>query len=103
MNFSQETFVTEDATEPDYMANGPILKNGNNIMKGVIFSTVANNDIHISISKSNPVDPENSWEIVLGGWSGEKSVIRKSHKGENLVEIEHSKEQFIKVKFKVKS
>merc|ERR1712130_62434 len=63
-------------------------------MRGVRMSVEAKNDVHISLSSTNPITT-NSWEIVLGGWSGKKSVIRRTHQGENLVTVDHSNEKFL--------
>ena len=58
------------------------------------------NDIHIALSKSGK-HSEKKLEIVIGGWSGEKSVIRQDaeaiHSIESLTK-EHSKAHFNKVK-----
>jgi len=73
------------------------LIDGISILGGVKFSVEATNDIHISLSENNQDRLDrNSWEIVLGGWHGTKSVIRSSHQGSNLVTVNHSKEQFLK-------
>ena len=43
-----------------------------------------------ALSSSNPPNPNDSVEIVLGGWNGGKSVIRKKFQGDHLVEVKHS-------------
>ena len=62
----------------------------------VWFSVQAAHDIHISLSATDPITTA-SWEIVLGGWGGTRSVIRRSHQGDNLVDILHTREQFLTV------
>ena len=47
-----------------------------------------NNDAHIGISKfSGHTDPK--WEIVLGGWSGTRSVLRDKNGGNELAVSQH--------------
>ena len=79
----------------NYMEAGPIAKLAE-MRRGVRFSVQAEHDIHISLSSSNPITTD-SWEIVLGGWSGTQSVIRSSHQGTHLVTVHHTKDQFLEV------
>jgi len=78
----------------NYMEMGPIIKQGARLKRGVKFSVQAQNDIHISLSKSNPITTD-SWEIVLGAMRGTQTLLRKSHQGTNLATIHHTKEQFM--------
>jgi len=80
------------------MLFGPVVTKLAQLKRGVKFSVVAENDIHISLSNSNPVTSD-SWEIVFGSWGGMRSYIRNSHQGQNLVTIYHTKEQFLEVVF----
>lgn len=41
------------------------------------FSVRANNDAHIALSKTKGETDVDSYEVVIGGWSNQKSVIRK--------------------------
>lgn len=77
----------------NYMENGPILSSKKSMENGVKFSVDAENDVHLSISKQNPL-PTSSWEIVLGGGNGGYSLIRRSHQGTNLAIVYHTKDQF---------
>ena len=47
------------------------------------------NDIHIGYSKTSGHDDQ-KWEIVIGGWSGTKSVIRDKNQGESLASVTHA-------------
>ena len=100
-----KAFKTENTY--NYMVHGPILSNQRNIMEGVKFNVDATHekwpeggtDIHISLSKNNPIDADSSYEIVLGGWGGTQSVIRSHHQQRPpLVELKHSREEFMKVR-----
>ena len=62
----------------------------------VKFSVEATNDIHLSLSRADPLTPSN-YEIVFGGWGGSKSVIRASHQGAELVSVRHTKAEFNQV------
>ena len=64
--------------------------------ESVWFKVEATNDIHISLSKTHPLSTQ-SWELVLGGWSGTQSVIRSSHQGHHLVTVKHTRAQFDQV------
>ena len=65
-------------------------------IKSVWFNVNATNDIHISLSKTEPLT-SSSWEIVLGAMSGGMSLIRPSHQGVNLASVSHTYEQFNEV------
>ena len=88
------SYHTADAY--DYNANGPVVSQGARMKRGVKFSVEATNDIHISVSGTNP-NTDSSWEIVLGGWAGLQSVIRSSHQGTNHVTVKHTNAQFLEV------
>merc|ERR1719420_361396 len=56
---------------------------------GITFQVMANNDAHIGLFPSNPIDANSGfYEIVLGGWANTKSVIRTSRGGANMVEVD---------------
>lgn len=40
------------------------------------FQVKACNDAHIALSQDKGVDSRNTYEVVIGGWSGRRSVIR---------------------------
>lgn len=42
----------------------------------ITFQVMACNDAHIALSQSKGVDTNNTYEIVIGGWSDQRSVIR---------------------------
>jgi len=88
-----QTFTTADRY--NYMSE-PVLAGLPQMMLGVKFSVEATNDIHISLSPTNPITTS-SWEIVLGGWGGLQSVIRRRLQGTNLVTIQHTRGQFLEV------
>ena len=96
--FDGETKDFLTSSQTDYNANGPILSDQRIIMEGVKFSVAADSDIHISLSKVDPIDPHDSWEIVLGGWNGVQSVIRSQHGGNNLSLRKHTVGDFLKVR-----
>ena len=63
------------------------------------------NDIHIGLANTDGLGPmyyeTKSWEIVIGGWAGEKSVIRKdvySAHAPEIVTKEHSSDKFNNIK-----
>jgi len=70
---------------------------GQQIIKRVRFQVDALNDIHISLSKTNPCDTH-SFEIVLGAGNATWSTIRSGHVprgvGRDLVSIWHTSEQY---------
>ena len=68
-------------------------------MDRIGFSVVANHDVHITLSSDDSF-PSNSWEIVLGGWSGTRSAIRKTHQSDAVVAVGHTSAQFKKVRTK---
>ena len=90
----EQIYITTDSY--NYMLLGPVLTGLPQMMRGVKFSVEAPNDIHISVSSSNPITPS-SWEIVLGGSGGLQSVIRRSHQGTHVVIIQHTRKQFLEV------
>lgn len=48
--------------------------------QGVVFHVQAKNDAHIALTH-NGIVSKDTWEIVLGGWNNECSVIRTSPQG----------------------
>merc|ERR1712048_776725 len=94
--FDGETKDFSTTTAYDYDANGPILTSQRNIMERVKFNVAATNDIRVSLSKVEPIDAGDSWEIVLGGWGGLQSVIRNKHQGTHLAEVKHTVKDFLK-------
>ena len=58
-----------------------------------------NNDIHISFSKFSGHSDE-KWELVIGGWSGFKSVVRLRNAASNVRKLtkNHSKTLFDSIK-----
>ena len=92
-------FITSNtATKTDYNELGAIIKNRESLLKGVNFNVVAESNLHIVISKTYPLPETNeSWEIVLGGWNGQRSVIRPSLAGEKVTSLDHSYDQFLQV------
>ena len=48
------------------------------------------NDIHIGFSNGFNGHNDAKWEIVLGGWSGKKHVIRARNQGPNLAQKSNS-------------
>ncbi|XP_072033346.1 uncharacterized protein [Amphiura filiformis] len=51
----------------------------------VLFKAKAKNDVHIALSPKNAAKKE-MYEIVIGGWSNSKSVIRRRKQGRPVVE-----------------
>ena len=71
----------------------------------IIDGSEFSNDIHIGLANTDGLGKmyydKISWEIVIGGWSGEKSVIRKDVYSAHAPEIltkEHSSNKFNKMK-----
>merc|ERR1711993_164220 len=58
-------------------------------LKAVTFTVLASNDAHVGFFSSSKSLSE-VYEIVIGGWSNSKSVIRKSNQGTNQVEASTS-------------
>ena len=52
----------------------------------VFISVLANNDAHIALGETTGHNDKH-YEIVLGGWGNNKSVIRSQNQGSNLVEV----------------
>ena len=55
------------------------------------------NDAHIGISKFSG-HTDSKWEIVLGGWSGSRSVLRDRNGGNELAASEHGTSFWRRVK-----
>ena len=53
--------------------------------KSITFTVRANNDAHVLLQKDRFDYTNNVVEIVIGGWSNTKSVIRNAVKGTDLV------------------
>ena len=51
----------------------------------VDFKAKANNDVHIALS-AGPQDKPALYEVVIGGWSNTKSVIRRAKQSQQKVE-----------------
>ena len=62
-----------------------------------------NNDVHIGFSATAGHD-DAKWEIVIGGWSGTKSVIRPGNQvpDDGLVNKSHTKAEFDEFKRNLK-
>ena len=65
-------------------------------MRRIGFSVDAAHDMHITLAADDTF-PSDSWEIVFGGWSGTKSIIRQVQQGDAVAVVEHTAEQFKKV------
>tara|TARA_B100001996_G_C18522797_1_gene539908 strand:- start:15 stop:314 length:300 start_codon:yes stop_codon:yes gene_type:complete len=94
--FDGETKEFLTSSHDGYNANGPILSDQRMMMEGVKFSVAADNDISILLSKVDPINPDDSWEIVLGGWEGTQSVIRKH--GDIILSVQHTVGEFLNVR-----
>ena len=86
---------TTDGTY-DYTANGPIISDRAIILRGVKFQVNADGNIHIAISKSNPIDPNNSWELFLGGSDPLSAGIVRGTRGTSMVTNVITKQEFLK-------
>ena len=51
------------------------------------------NDVHIGVAKTGG-HYDTKWEIVIGGWSGTKSVLRDRNGGDALLTVQHTVAQF---------
>ncbi len=78
---------------PDSTPYIPLVPLGVNIsdVTEICFSVMAKNDVHVALypgASYTPVPPQ-LYEIVLGGWSNSKSVLRKSKQGNNEKSVSH--------------
>ena len=62
-------------------------------MDHVLIEINATNDAHIALGEDTSHDGKH-YEIILGGWNNNKSVIRAQNQGNNLVE--HTEKIFSK-------
>ena len=69
---------------------------GASYLRSVHFSVEATQSIVLSLSQTDPITSSN-YEINLGGWGGDRSVIRSAHLGGELVAVDHSVAQFNQV------